>query len=105
MNSMAQFIIVAPVSDIPNGAIKAFKVNGKHVLIANLEGTFFATQDLCTHDNGPLGDGEVKGDEVECPRHGGRFNIKSGKATAMPAMFPIKIFPVKIENDQVLVAL
>jgi len=102
---MTKFIAVAKTSDITPGQLKTFTVNRIGVLIANVEGTFFATQDLCTHDGGTLRDGELVHDEVECPRHGGRFNVKTGAATMMPAMFPIKIFPLKIEGDQILVAL
>jgi 3-phenylpropionate/trans-cinnamate dioxygenase ferredoxin component len=102
---MSKFISIAKTSDIKPGQMKTFTVNRVDVLVANVEGTFFATQDLCTHDDGTLRDGELVHDQIECPRHGGRFNVKTGAATAMPAMFPIKTFPVKIEGDQILVAL
>lgn len=102
---MTRFIPVALVSEIKPGQIKVVTVNRVDVLIANVEGTFFATQDLCTHDDGSLRDGALVHDEIECPRHGGRFNVKTGAATAMPAMFPIKTFPIKIEGDQIFVAL
>jgi 3-phenylpropionate/trans-cinnamate dioxygenase ferredoxin subunit len=62
-------------------------------------------QDLCTHDNGTLSDNALVDGEIECPRHGGRFNPATGAATQMPAMFPIKAFPVRIEGDNVLVAI
>jgi 3-phenylpropionate/trans-cinnamate dioxygenase ferredoxin component len=84
--------------------MKTFAVNDQHILIANWEGTLFATQDLCTHDGGTLGDGELIDGEIECPRHGGRFNVKTGAVAALPPMFPIKTFPVKIEGAHILVA-
>ena len=102
---MAKFVHVALASDIKPGQMKTFTVNRVDVLIANVEGTLFATQDLCTHDGGTLRDGELVHEEVECPRHGGRFNVRTGAATAMPAMFPIKTFPIRIEGDQILVDL
>ena len=102
---MADFIPVAKVSDVKPGQMKTFAVNGKRVLIANWEGTFFATQDLCTHDNGTLGDGELIDGEIECPRHGGRFDLKTGAVTALPPMFPIKTFPVQIKGDEILVGI
>ena len=104
-NTMANYITVAKINDVQPGKMKTFKINGKRVLIANLEGTFFATQDVCTHDNGPLGDGELIGEDVECPRHGARFNVKTGKVSALPAMLPIKTLPVKIEGDEIQIAM
>ena len=100
---MPSFVTVAKTSDLPLGQMKSFAINGQTILIANWEGTFFATQDLCTHDNGTLADGELIDGEIECPRHGARFDLKTGRGT-MPAMFPIKTFPVKIQDNTILVA-
>jgi nitrite reductase/ring-hydroxylating ferredoxin subunit len=100
---MPNFITIAKTSDLQPGQMKAFQVNGQSILIANWQGTFFATQDLCTHDDGVLGDGELVDGAIECPRHGARFDLKTGRGT-MPAMFPIKTFPVKIEGDTICVA-
>jgi 3-phenylpropionate/trans-cinnamate dioxygenase ferredoxin subunit len=102
---MPIFVTIAKLTDIPPGAIKSFDVNGEQVLIANWQGTLFATQDLCTHDNGTLSDGALVDGEIECPRHGGRFSAQTGAATQMPAMFPIKTFAVKVENGNVMVAI
>jgi 3-phenylpropionate/trans-cinnamate dioxygenase ferredoxin subunit len=102
---MPVFIAVAKITDIPPGTIKSFDVNGEQVLIANWQGTLFATQDLCTHDNGTLSDGAFVDGEIECPRHGGRFSAQTGAATQMPAMFPIRTFPVKVDGENVLVAI
>ncbi|MBM3129851.1 MAG: non-heme iron oxygenase ferredoxin subunit [Chloroflexi bacterium] len=102
---MSDFIAIAKLADIPPGAIKSFDVNGESVLIANWQGALFATQDLCTHDNGTLSDGALVDGAIECPRHGGRFSAQTGAATQMPAMFPIKTFPIKVEGENVLVAI
>ena len=102
---MLNFIAVAKTTDIQPGEIKSFAVNGEQVLVANWQGTLFATQDVCTHDNGTLSDGALVDGEIECPRHGGRFNPQTGVATQMPAMFPIKTFPVKVEDETILIAL
>ena len=101
---MANFVTVAKTTDIKPGQMKTFEVGSQRVLIANWEGTFFAAQDLCTHDNGTLSDGELIGDEIECPRHGGRFSVKTGAVMALPPIFPIKTFPVKVDGANVLVA-
>ncbi len=102
---MANWVPVAKTTDVTPGQMKTFAVNGKRVLIANWEGTFFATQDLCTHDGGTLGDGELVEGEIECPRHGGRFDMRTGAVTALPPMFPIRTYPVQVEGDTILLAL
>lgn len=102
---MPNFINVAKVSDVKPGQLKTLVVEGHRVLIANWEGTYFATQDVCTHDGGPLGDGELVDGEVECPRHGGRFDLRTGAVTALPPMFPIKTYPVHVEGDDIQVAI
>lgn len=102
---MAHFVKIARLEDVKPGQMKTYAVDGKRVLVANWEGTIFATQDLCTHDGGTLGDGELIDGEVECPRHGGRFDLKTGAVTALPPMFPIKTFPVHIEGDEIQIVL
>lgn len=89
--------------DVPDGEVRVAIVGGHRLAICNLEGEFFAVQDLCTHDNGPLGEGCLEGDEIECPRHGARFSIRTGAATLMPAVMPVPTFPVRREGDDVLV--
>lgn len=102
---MAAFIAIANAGDVKPGQMKSFTVNGQRILIANVSGTFFATQDICTHDGGTLSDGELVGDEIECPRHAARFSAQTGQVRALPALVPIKTWPVKVEGDQILVSL
>lgn len=102
---MADFVTVAHLGDVKKGTVKTFTVNGHRLALCNVEGTYFATQDLCTHDGGPLGEGELWDYEVECPRHGGRFDVRTGQVTALPPMFPIKTFAVRVEGDEIQVAL
>lgn len=101
---MANYETIANVNDIKKGKVKTFHVNGHDIALCNVEGTFFATQDLCTHDGGPLGEGELWDYNIECPRHGARFDVRSGQVTALPAMRPIKTFPVRVEGDDIQVA-
>jgi len=100
---MSNFIAVAKTTDLKPGQMKSYPVDGKRVLVANWQGTFFATQDLCTHDNGTLSDGELVDGDIECPRHGGRFDLKTGAVTALPPMFPIKTYAVQVEGDDIRV--
>ncbi len=101
---MARFVTVAKPADIKPGQMKSFSVDGKRVLIANVAGTFFAAQDLCTHDGGTLSDGELVDGQIECPRHGGRFDAQTGKVTALPPMLPIQTLPVHIEDAEIQIA-
>jgi 3-phenylpropionate/trans-cinnamate dioxygenase ferredoxin component len=99
------FVTIGKSESVQPGRMRAFSVDGKQILVANVGGTFFATQDLCTHDNGTLSDGELVDDEIECPRHGARFSAKTGEVRALPAMFPIKTYPIKVENGEIKVSL
>lgn len=101
---MSNFTAIAKISDVAPNTMKALEVNGQTILIANWEGTLFATQDLCTHDDGTLSDGTLIDAAIECPRHGAQFDLQTGRAT-LPAAMAIKTFPVKIEGDQILVTL
>ncbi len=99
------YVTVAHVGDLRKGQVKTFAVQGHHIALCNVEGTYFATQDLCTHDGGPLGEGELIDYDIECPRHGGRFDVRTGEVTALPPIVPIKTFPVRVEGDEIQVAL
>ena len=97
------WVKVAQTGEIPAGKTKVVEARGQRLALSNVEGKFYAVQDLCTHDNGPLGEGELVGEEIECPRHGARFNVKTGAAVTLPAVIPVKTFPVKVSGDEVLV--
>ncbi len=95
------FVKVAKVSDIPPGTVKACTVNGRSVAVCNVGGSFYAIDDVCTHDEGPLGEGELDGFEVECPRHGARFDVRTGEVTSLPAVMPIETFKVRVNGSDV----
>ena len=94
---------VAEVSDVPPGRTKDVAVGSAHVLLCNAGGTLYAVGDVCTHDNGPLGQGALEGFAVECPRHGARFDVRTGKALCLPAMLPVPTYAVKIEGTSIFV--
>ncbi len=100
---MAQWVKVAQVGEIPEGQVKVAEIQGRRLVLACLGSGYYAIDDRCTHDDGPLGEGELVGDLVECPRHGARFNVKTGQAVTLPAVVPVKNFPVKVVDNQVLV--
>ena len=100
---MAEFVKVARVEDIPPGGRLWYDFEEETVVIFNVEGQFYAIADVCTHDGGPLEDGELDGYEVECPRHGARFDVRSGAAVALPAVAPVQSYEVKVEEGYVYV--
>lgn len=97
------FLKVAAVSETAPGTISVHEVNGTRIALCNVNGRLYAIDDVCTHDGGPLDQGELEGDLVECPRHGAKFDVTSGKAVVLPAVRPVKTYPVQVEGDDVLV--
>jgi len=90
-------------SDIPVGQFKQVVIEDKPLLICHTAEGFFAIDDTCTHDDGPLADGWLEGDAIECPRHGARFDVKTGQVLCLPAAVPIKSYPVKVDGDAIQV--
>jgi 3-phenylpropionate/trans-cinnamate dioxygenase ferredoxin subunit len=101
---MSDFIKVAETSDIPAGTVKVVVVGDRRIALCNVGGEFFAIDDICTHDGGPLDQGELESDVIECPRHGARFNVKTGKVLALPAVKPLTTYPIKVEGNEIRVA-
>jgi len=100
---MATLVEVAKLAELPAGRIKVVEVGERRIALCNYDGTVFAIQDECTHDRGPLDQGELIGNEVECPRHGARFDITTGRATRLPAVRPVKTYPVVVQGDSIAV--
>ena len=96
-------IPVARAGDIPSGEARVFEVDGLTLAVANVDGRFYAIDNVCTHDEGPLGSGELQGFAIECPRHGARFDIRTGAVLAMPATSPVATWQVKLEGDEIKV--
>lgn len=78
---------------------------GKGVLLANVDGSFYATDEMCTHEDARLCTGSLKGEYVKCPLHGSRFNLKTGKVMDEPADNDLRTYPLKIEGNQILICL
>jgi 3-phenylpropionate/trans-cinnamate dioxygenase ferredoxin subunit len=102
---MAEFVIVAKVADVPAGTIKGFMVEDKKVAIANNGGKLYAFEDRCSHQGALLSKGVLLGDKVMCPVHGEQFDLNTGMPVIMVAHDPIKVFPVKVEGDDLYVGL
>lgn len=102
---MSEFVRVASVDDIPVGSFKSVEVDFDRVLIVRLDDGFYAVADECSHDAGTISEGSLAGHEVVCPRHGARFDVKTGAVTAPPAIVPIDTYETKIEGSDILVRL
>ena len=100
---MSDWVDVDAVSSLPEGSIRLVDVDGTEVAVFNVGGQYCAIQDVCTHDGGTLAEGEVEGFEIECPRHGARFDLRTGKVTAPPAYEDVTLYAVRIHNDRVQV--
>jgi 3-phenylpropionate/trans-cinnamate dioxygenase ferredoxin subunit len=96
-----EFVKVAELRDIPTGERIYIEIDGKPIVILNRSGELFVIGDVCTHDNGPVGEGEIEGNEIICPRHGARFDIRTGKATGLPAIIDIPAYPVRVVDGQI----
>ena len=94
---------VAKASDIPIGQFKPVQASGRRLLICHTESGFYAVDDTCTHDDGPLADGWLEGEAIECPRHGARFDVRTGKVLCLPAAVDIRSYPVQVEGNDVKV--
>lgn len=100
---MSNWHNIANTTDIPPGAWQVADFEHISLLVFNLNGEFYAIENVCTHDGGSLSDGCLLGEEIMCPRHGARFSIKTGEVTAPPAYENIDTYPVRVENGMVQV--
>ncbi len=103
--SKLEFVEIAPASELPNGERLFVEVGGKALVIFNIAGQYFAIGDVCSHDDGPLGDGNLEGFNIVCPRHGGEFDVQTGKAVQMPAVVDIPAYAVQIRDGNIFVGI
>lgn len=103
--NVCDFIEVAALDDLPEGERLFLEIDRLMIVVFNIAGEIFAIADVCSHDDGALGDGELAGYEITCPRHGARFNLRTGKALALPAVIDIPAYPVKIIDQKLYIGL
>ena len=99
-----EFVKVASVADLKPSEMKAVNANGKPILLANLEGSFYAIGNICMHMACTLTNGKLKGEIVECPCHGSQYNVKTGAVVRGPALKPEPKYEAKVENGEVMVS-
>ncbi len=100
---MAEWIDVASTDELDPGDYRVVDIDDALIAVFNIDGEFYAIEDVCTHDYETLTGGCIEGDEIICPRHGARFNIKTGEALTPPAYEPVATLPVRVENGMVQV--
>lgn len=100
-----EFIAIAAADEIGSGERLFVTIDEQAIVVFNIAGEFYAIGDICTHDNGPLGDGNLEGLEVACPRHGARFDLRSGRAVSLPAVVDIPAYPVRVVDGQIEIGL
>lgn len=103
---MADFVEVAKAEDVPPGTATVVEVGGVELALVNVNGTFYALQNECTHAGGPLGEGDmVEEFELECPLHGSVFDVRTGEPTVPPADEPVATYDVVVEDGVVKVSI
>ena len=98
-----RYVPVARVGEIPEGGVKVVYVEDVAVAVFHADGAYHAIEDLCTHDGGPLAEGELEGCIIACPRHGAQFDIRTGAVLSMPATAPVPRFDVRVEGGEIQV--
>ncbi|MCZ6731504.1 MAG: non-heme iron oxygenase ferredoxin subunit [Gammaproteobacteria bacterium] len=100
---MSDWVDVTTAAKLSPGASCVVEVDGVMIAVFNLDGEYYAIEDICTHDGGELASGELAGEEIVCPRHGAHFNIKTGEVTAPPAYEDVATFPVRVHDGKIQV--
>jgi 3-phenylpropionate/trans-cinnamate dioxygenase ferredoxin subunit len=102
---MSDFVRATQITDVMPGIVKVVDVEGRRIAICNVAGRYFAVDDVCTHDGGPLGSGRLCDGQIECPRHGGRFDVETGRAVVLPAVMAIRTYALRVIGTEARVCL
>ncbi len=96
-----EYIAIASVEELKDGERLFIEIDGQPIMVLRLAGQYYAIADKCSHDDGPVGEGALEGFEIICPRHGARFDIRTGRVLALPAFVDIPAYPVRVNGDQI----
>lgn len=99
------FYPVLPLDDLPNGERIFIELDGEPIVIFNIAGDIYAIGDRCTHDDGPLGEGELEDHTIICPRHGAKFDVRTGDALTLPAFEPTTNYPIQVVDGMIEIGL
>ncbi len=100
-----EFFTVVPFDQVPSGERLFLEIDGRPIVLFNLAGHLFAIGDVCSHDHAPLGEGELDGEQIICPRHGARFDLRTGRARSLPAVADIPAYPVRVREGMIEIGL
>lgn len=98
---MSPFLLAARVGEVPPGKMKRVDIGGRRILLANVDGRFYAVDDTCTHEDASLSRGALRGEWVKCPLHGSRFNVRTGEVVEEPASEKLATYPVRLEAGEI----
>jgi 3-phenylpropionate/trans-cinnamate dioxygenase ferredoxin component len=104
-DSKIEYLDIAPASELPNGERLFVEVEGRSLVLFNIADMFFAIGDICSHDDGPVGDGDLEDYNIVCPRHGGEFDVRTGRAVQLPAVVDIPAYPVRVVDGMIQVGI
>lgn len=102
---MTEYITVVRTSDVGSGQSTWVDIKGREIALFNVDGTYYAIDNECSHMGGPLGEGRLEGTIVTCPWHGSRFDVRTGQAVGPPARDPVRVYAVQVEGQEVKIAL
>jgi 3-phenylpropionate/trans-cinnamate dioxygenase ferredoxin subunit len=96
-----EYFTVAEVDEVGDGDRLFIEIDGAVIALFNMGGEYYAIADLCSHDDGPVAEGDLEGHEIVCPRHGARFDIRTGEVLSLPAAVDIPAYPVRVEAGEI----
>jgi len=100
-----EYVTVASVDELGDGERLILDIDGEAIAVFNIAGLYYAIADVCSHDDGPVAEGELNEYEIICPRHGAKFDIRSGRVLTLPAIVDIPAYPVRIEGNEIQIGL
>ena len=100
---MGNFTLIGKVSDVIPGTCALVEIDGERILLSNVDGEIHAIGELCPHADGPLSEGTIQGEQIECPWHASYFNLKTGEVTDGPSVEGVPVYEIKIEGDDIFV--
>jgi len=100
-----EYVEIGPAEELPPGERLFVDVEGRSIVIFNIAGTFFSIADVCSHDDGPVGEGDLRDYTISCPRHGAEFDVRTGRVLQMPAVIDIPAYPIRVVDGMIQLGL